>query len=105
MKALTTPVEELKQKIEAFEAKKRELMTEKDDFCLLLEGETKKIVTNVLERNLDEFRRRLILQVTENLERNRGEYSGMSLKDLQAHLEQRVIADVRGFHDMAPQGG
>ena len=57
MKSLLTPLEELKEKIEIFEKKKTEVLAEKDDFYLLLDGAVKNIVQNVLEEDLTAFRR------------------------------------------------
>ena len=56
-------------------------MVEKDDFYLLLDGEIKKIINNVLEEDLKTFRQELILKVSEGFERSYGECSGMSMKE------------------------
>ena len=93
MKSLVTPLEELKEKIKIFGNKKKEVLVEKDDFFLLLDGETKKIVNNILEEDLKAFRQELILKVSEDLESN--EHSGMSTKELREHLEEQVITEVK----------
>jgi GTP-binding protein EngB required for normal cell division len=95
MKSLATPLEELKEKIKAFEVKKKAVMLEKEDFYLLLDGETKKIVNNVLEEDLTAFRQELILKATKNFESSYGVSSGMSLKELQEHLQEQIIAEVK----------
>ncbi len=95
MKSLATPLEELKEKIKIFENKKKEVIVEKDDFSLLLDGETKKIINNVLEEDSKTFRQELILKVSEDFESSYGKHSGMSLKDLREHLEERVIVEVK----------
>ena len=95
MKSLVTPLEELKEKIKIFENKKKEVLVEKDDFSLLLDGEIKKIINNVLEEDSKTFRQELILKVLENFESSYGERSGMSLKDLREHLEEKVIVEVK----------
>jgi GTP-binding protein EngB required for normal cell division len=77
MKSLVTPLEELKEKIQIFENKKKEVMVEKDDFYLLLDGEIKKIIDNVLEEDSKTFRQELILKVSEGFERSYGECSSM----------------------------
>jgi len=95
MKSLVTPLEELKEKIKIFENKKKEVLVEKDDFYLLLDGEIKKIINNVLEEDSKIFRQELILKVLEGSERSYGECSGMSMKKLRDHLEQKVVTEVR----------
>lgn len=95
MKSLLTPLEELKEKIKIFENKKKEVLAEKDDFYLLLDGETKKIIKNVLEEDLKTFRQELILKVSKDFESSYGERSGMSLKELREHLEELVITEVK----------
>ena len=95
MKSLLTPLEELKEKIKIFENKKKEVLAEKDDFYLLLDGETKKIIKNVLEEDLKTFRQELIFKVSKDFESSYGERSGMSLKELREHLEELVITEVK----------
>lgn len=93
MKSLLIPLADLKEKIKIFGNKKKEVLVEKDDFFLLLDGETKKIVNNILEEDLKAFRQELILKVSEDLESN--EHSGMSMKELREHLEEQVITEVK----------
>lgn len=95
MKSLFTPIEELKEKINIFETKEKAVLAEKDDFFLLLDAETKKIISNVLEEDLNAFRRELTLRVSESLEIRYKEYSGMSLKVLREGLEKEIITEVK----------
>jgi GTPase SAR1 family protein len=95
MKSLLTPLEELEEKLKIFENKKKEVLVEKDDFYLLLDGETKRIVNNVLEEDLKAFRQELILKVSEDLESSYGKSSGMSMKEIREHLEEQVIVEVK----------
>ena len=59
MKSLATPLEELQEKIKIFEKKKEEVLVEKDDFYLLLDGATKNIIKNVLDEDTKAFRQEL----------------------------------------------
>ena len=95
MKSLVTPLEELKEKIKIFEKKKKEVLVEKDDFSLLLDGEIKKIINNILEEDSKTFRQELILKVLENFESSYSKRSGMSLKEIREHLEEQVIVEVK----------
>ena len=95
MKSLVTPLEELKEKIKIFENKKKEVLVEKDDFSLLLDGEIKKIINNVLEEDSKTFRQELILKVSEGFEKSHGKFSSISMKELRDHLEEQIISEVR----------
>ena len=95
MKSLLTPLEELEERLKIFEKKKKEILVEKDDFKLLLDGETKKIVNNVLEEDLKAFRQELILKVSEDLESSYREHSSVSMKELREHLDEQVITEVK----------
>lgn len=96
MKSLQTPLEELKEKVKIFEKKKNEVLAEKDDFYLLLDGTVKKkIVQNVLDENLTTFRQELSLRGAEKIERIYREGSNRSLKELRDHLEQEIITEVK----------
>jgi GTPase SAR1 family protein len=95
MKSLVTPLEELREKIKIFENKKRDVLLEKDDFYLLLDGEIKKIINNVLEADSKTLRQELFLKVLESLEKTYGECSGMSIKQLRNRLEHQVVSEVR----------
>jgi GTP-binding protein EngB required for normal cell division len=93
--SLATPLEELKEKIKIFENKKKEVLIEKDDFSLLLDGEIKKIINNVVEEDSKTFRQELIPKVLENFESSYGKRSGMSLKEIREHLEEQVVGEVK----------
>jgi len=95
MKSLVTPLEELKEKIKIFENKKKEVQVQKDDFSLLLDGEVKKIINNVLEEDSKIFRQELFLRLSEDLEKRYRECSDMSMKELRDYLEEQVITEVR----------
>jgi len=95
MKSLVTPLEELKEKIKIFENKKKEVMVEKDDFSLLLDGEIKRIINNILEEDSTIFRQELFFKVSESFERSYGECSSMSMKKLRDYLEEQVIVEVK----------
>ena len=95
MKTLVTPLEELREKINIFEHKKKEVLVEKDDFYLLLDGEIKKIINNVLEEDARTFRQELFVRALESLEKNYNNYSSISMKELRDHLEDQVISEVR----------
>ncbi|MGO9612328.1 MAG: dynamin family protein [Dissulfurispiraceae bacterium] len=95
MKSLTIPLEELKEKIKTFEGRKKEVLAEKKDFDLLLDGEIKRIIKNVLEEDLNAHGKELRLKAETSLEEYYRESTSMSLKELNRHLEKHVISEVR----------
>jgi GTPase Era involved in 16S rRNA processing len=95
MKSLATPLEELKEKIKKFEEKKTEVLSEKDDFALLLDGETKRIIKNVLDEDSFTFRKELLLKAGANLEAACRNGADMSLKKLHSNLEEQIISEVK----------
>jgi GTPase SAR1 family protein len=95
LKSLTAPLEELMTKIKAFEDKKREVLLEKNDFEILFEGETKKLLRNILDEDLERFKKELVPQVSSNLENFFNENKSLSLKELHRAMEQQVIKEVK----------
>jgi len=95
LKSLTTPLDELKEKIRAFENKKGEVEQVKRDFEILLEGEVSHLAKGQLEDDLQRFVKELRLHeqahLTEQFELNKG----LPLKDLRSALEEAVIAHVK----------
>jgi GTPase SAR1 family protein len=95
IKSLTTPLEELKEKIKTFEEKKKEVLIEKSDFDLLLDGEIKKIMKNILDEDLNAYGQELRSKAEASLEEYYRENTGLSLKELHKHLEEHIISEVK----------
>lgn len=95
IKSLTTPLEELKEKIQTFEERKKEVLAERSDFDILLDGEIKKIMKNVLDEDLNACGQELRLKTEANLEEYYRENTGLSLKELHKHLEEHIISGIR----------
>ncbi len=95
LKSLTTPLEDLKEKIRAFENKKGEVEQVKRDFEILLEGDVLRLVKGGLEDDLQRFVRDMMpheqAHLTEQFELNKG----LSLKELRSTLEEAVIDHVK----------
>lgn len=102
LKSLTTPLAELGKKIKEFEAKKQKVMIEKSDFDILLDGESRRLLKNILDEDHERFKKELIPQITSSLEAYFIENKNLSLKELHKDLEQKVIAEVKrafnGWH-------
>jgi len=95
MKSLVTPLDELKSKIEEFNAKKQEVMLEKSDFDILLDGEIKRISRNLIDEDITAYGKELRSKAGAKLEEYCREHSGMSLRELHKHLEEHIISEVR----------
>ncbi len=95
MKSLTTPLEELKKKIEAFENKKKEVMLEKQDFDILLDGETKRLSKNILDEDLTLFRKELIAHEQAHLEEQFAQLKTLPSRELSNSLEQTIQDHVK----------
>lgn len=68
MKSLTIPLDELRIKIEAFEKKKKEVLREKQDFDILLDGEVDRLVKKGLDEDLEEFKKEIVSVLSAGLE-------------------------------------
>ena len=98
LKSLTAPLEELKTKLQAFEAKKIEVAQEKQDFDFLLDGETKMLVKNILDEDLKVFRKSLIDREQVHIEEQFSQLKALPLTKLRDSLEQIIIDRVKnGF--------
>jgi GTP-binding protein EngB required for normal cell division len=95
LKSLETPLNELQEKIVVFEDKKREVMLEKQDFDILLDGETKKLSKNVLDEDLTRFRKDLLDHEQPHLEEQFGHMKSLPSRELRSALEQTVVDHVR----------
>jgi len=95
LKSLTTPLEELKDKIRAFENKKGEVSQVKRDFEILLEGEVSRLAKGGLEDDLQRFVRDLMPQELAHLKDQFELNKGLPLKDLRSALEEAIIDHVK----------
>ncbi len=95
IKSLSTPIDELQKKISVFETKKQEVLLEKRDFDILLDGETKRLTVDVLDADITKFRKELIAQEQVHLEEQFARSKSLSSKELKAALEQMIIEHVR----------
>lgn len=99
LKSLTTPLDELQQKIKRFEAKKKEVVIEKQDFTVLMDDETKRLIQNTLDADLMTFRKDLLAQEEANLEEEFNRLKTLSSRKLRDALQQTIIEHARhAFH-------
>jgi len=94
IKSITTPLEELKEKIRAFEDKKRETELVKQDFDILLNGEIRRLA-KAIDDDLHQLKTDFLLQEEAHLEAMFNKNRGLSLKELRSMLEEQVIIHIR----------
>jgi len=95
IKSLTHPLEDLQKKIAIFEAKKQEVMLDKQDFDILLEGEIKRLSKDLLDEDITKFRKQLLAQEQINLERHFVEVRALPSRQLREALQEGVITRLR----------
>ena len=95
LKSLTTPLDELQQKIKAFEARKQEVLLEKRDFDILLDGETKRLSREILDEDITKFRKDLLAREEVYLEEEFARTKSLPLKELKEALEEMVIGHIK----------
>jgi hypothetical protein len=95
LKSLTTPLAELRQKIKRFEVKKQDVLLEKQDFNVLLDDETKRLVQNTLDPDLMTFRKDLLAHEEAHLEEEFNRLKTFSSRELRDALQQTIIDHVR----------
>jgi len=94
IKSLSAPLEELKEKLRAFEDKKKETELEKQDFDILLKGETIRLA-KALDDDLHGFKTDLLLHEETRLEEMFNQNRSLSLKKLRSMLEEQVIICIK----------
>jgi len=95
LKSLSTPLDELQQKIKMFDAKKQEVLLEKRDFDILLDGETKRLSSEGLDEDMTKFRKELLGREQTHLEEEFAQKKFLPLKELKKDLEDMVVAHVK----------
>jgi len=78
------PLGELQQKIAAFEAKKQ-------DFAILLDSETKRLIKNILDEDLTRFGKKLLSAGQTHLVRQFTEIKNLPSRNLKDSLEYVVV--------------
>jgi GTPase SAR1 family protein len=90
LKSLQTPVEEIREKTTAFEAKKEELLRERRDFDTLFNSEINRLIIKELDKGLDQLKSRLIPEMELDFNQYYEEKKDLSLKELNDTLEDFV---------------
>lgn len=99
MRSLTTPTDELKVKIATFEKKKKEVLEQKQDFDILLDGEVNRLVKRGLDEDLDEFKKELTAVLSKKKESFYKEKSSLPSRELNSALEEFVKDEVKNAYN------
>ena len=98
-KALTTPLDELQEKIERFEIKKREVKLARDDSALLMGKEAVRLWMERVDEELASFCAALRRRVDATIENVIASNAALSTRQLSRQLEQATIAEIRTGYD------
>jgi hypothetical protein len=99
LKSVDTPLAELREKIAAFERKRQEILAEKEQIGLLLEGELERL-RMTLDDDLDSFKRAQLDCLRQGLSAFYEENRHLALKELNDALEGYVLNGVREAFDV-----
>jgi len=94
IKSLSIPLEELEDKLEAFEKKKQEILQEKENFDILLDSDINRLVKTAIDDQLTSFRQEFNQRMEEQFEVFYNEHKHLSLKELNDALEGFVMSEV-----------
>ncbi|MGE5173054.1 MAG: dynamin family protein [Betaproteobacteria bacterium] len=95
LKSITTPLEALNQKLRAFEDKKRETELEKQDFDILLDGETRRLGKDILDDDITRYRKELLSHEQAHLEEQFNKMKTLPSRELRDALEQIIMEHIR----------
>ncbi|MBP8645826.1 MAG: dynamin family protein [Syntrophobacteraceae bacterium] len=96
VKSLTTPLEDLEEKVRSFEKKKEEILLESRAFDILLDGEVNRLV-RTLDEELAAFKSRRVPELVSRFEEIYASNEDTPLQELDLLLENRVLEEVQGI--------
>lgn len=95
LKSLKTPVEEIRDKIAAFEKRKADLVRERLEFDALFNAEVNRLLVRQFDRDLAELKSDLVPGMEAEFDRFREQKKDLSLKELNDALENFVRERIR----------
>lgn len=94
--SLNTPLEVIQKKLVTFDEKLREIEADKNDFEILLKGETKRIIENILDPDLEAAKTELAANLMPAFEAFCAGNRGLSPRKFRLALEEFIVRKVRG---------
>jgi GTP-binding protein EngB required for normal cell division len=99
LSSLSTPVEELRRKVEAFEQKRDEMAQEKRDFAVLLEAEVKRLADQVVTADVEAFKARLTKDIEAKVKTRFETVRHLPSGELHEDLQRCAMDEVRAAWD------
>ncbi|PJA74627.1 MAG: dynamin [Nitrospirae bacterium CG_4_9_14_3_um_filter_53_35] len=96
-KSMNTPLELIQKKLDTFEEKQREIEADKNDFEILLEGETKRIIEKILDPDLNAAKKDLAQGLGPAFEDFYARNRSLSPGKLRKALEEFVVHHVKEY--------
>ena len=95
LRSLGTPVEDIRQKIAAFESRKDELVKERLSFDALFSAEIERLIIRELDRGIADLKGRLVSEMEEEFNLFYESQKELSLKELNDALEEFVLKKIQ----------
>ena len=95
LKSLGTPVEQIRQKIAAFERRKEELIEERLSFDAFFNAEIERLIIRELDRGIADLKGRLVSQMEEEFNLFYESKKDLSLKELNDALQTFVLDKIQ----------
>jgi len=95
VKSLETPVAQIREKISAFESRKKKLSEERQNFGALFGAEINRLIVKELDRGLVELKDRLISEMEDEFNQFCESKKDLSLKELNDALEEFVLEKIQ----------
>ncbi|RME64568.1 MAG: dynamin [Nitrospirae bacterium] len=100
LKGLQSPVEQMQEKLRTFEEKLSEIETEKRDFEVLLEGEVKRIINEILDPDLEKAKAELTETLIPQFEQHYHKNRHLSASRLRKSLEEFITSEVKQYYSI-----
>jgi len=95
LKSLATPVEQIREKIAAFERRKEELIEERRTFDALFSSEIERLILQELDNTIGKLKSRLVSEMAEEFNEFYESKKELSLKELNDTLEEFVLERIQ----------
>jgi GTPase SAR1 family protein len=95
LESLRTPVDSIREKIAAFESRKKELIEQRRTFDVLFNAEIERLIIRDLDRGLIELKARLVSEMEEQFDLFYESKKNLSLKELNDALEGFVLEKIQ----------
>lgn len=99
LSSLSTPVEQLRRKVEVFERKRGEIAQEKSDFAILLEAEVRQLADKEVTADVEAFKTKLTRDIKQKLKDHFEVVRHLSSRELHEDLQCYVVDEVRATWD------